>query len=118
MKTIFKRTVAVLLLAIYVINPLHAVLHLGHDHDHSHHGSCSSESDNKLQVKQHKVNLEDKHECYFCQNQQDRVQLISDDSSPNEKTFLTQQTLSTAFKTAILDSNIFFIESRGPPLFC
>ncbi|MCM8542524.1 MAG: hypothetical protein NE328_19795 [Lentisphaeraceae bacterium] len=114
MKNLLKKTIAILFLAIYAVNPLHAILHASHDH--SHHNECSvSECDEKVEYKTASFHIDDSHECFLCQNQQDKTHSFLADSDAKIKQSFSSQLFSNFANIKVLNKGLFFVDSRGPP---
>ena len=113
MKSFLKKLAACSLLVIYAINPLHSVLHCDHSDDHK----CSMHSDSptakKLEKSELTLNLN--HDCFLCQNSQDKTHYLTFNSDASDKEIKTPYLLPKAGDSIYVNQFGFFVESRGPP---
>lgn len=113
MKNLFTKLASCLLLAIYIVNPLHAGLHSGHVH--GTHSGCHAEKHSESDDKFTKSYYTHSHECYLCQNNQDRNHFAGNSANnQNVITFPPEKWAGTA-SSQISSSPDFYIDSRGPP---
>jgi len=116
MNNFVKKIAAILLLAIYAVNPLHAVLHAGHDH--GSHAACSSKDCKPVeQIKIYHEVQNDIHDCHLCINSQDRNYLLPLNTDKQYKYAFPSQADLSFYNTILISKGIFFVDSRGPPSF-
>lgn len=116
MKNLFTKSIAILFLAIYAVNPLHAILHSCHDHSHSHHKHCSSTQNEKnSEIEQNAFDINTIHECPLCQNNVDKTHSLLTHLSENSSLNFTYIFHSKLSDRKLVSKSVYFVESRGPP---
>ena len=113
MKNMFTKLASCLLLAIYIVNPLHASLHAGHVH--GSHSGCHAEKHSDAESKFKKSTFSHLHECYLCQNSQDRNHFSSSVEEIQNLTEFTTEIQDRQPDHHLSFSPCFYIDSRGPP---
>jgi len=122
MKNFWKKTTALLLLAIYTIYPLYESFHSLSDKPSlctCSHSNCSPEVSSKSQSETSITNsiLSDTNEshCLFCKNSQDRLYalFVHPDYSLTKKFPVRDQLCH--YNDTPFSKDIHFVEYRGPP---
>lgn len=116
MKNLFKKSIAILFLAIYAVNPLHTILHTCHDHGHKHHGKCSSEQNKQnIKIEQNALNINTIHDCSLCQNNIDKTHTLLSEANDNSSINITCIYFLNLSDKKPVSKSLFFVDSRGPP---
>lgn len=111
MKPLIKKVAAIILLAIYAIEPVHLVTHCL---DKDHCSDCSvSVEDQQINNFSHKMT--EGHTCFLCHNNQDKTHYSGKQDGVSVKQFLNTVLAVACYESVHLAQKTLFVESRGPP---